>query len=94
MLRLACCFSTERDIEVCAPVHDAVLICAPLERLENDVARMRAAMDEASQIVLGGFKLGTDVTIIRYPERYMDPRGSVMWQRVQALIPQIKAEAT
>jgi DNA polymerase I len=37
MLRLACCFSTERDIEVCAPVHDAVLICAPLERLENDV---------------------------------------------------------
>ena len=26
MLRLACCFATERGIEVCAPVHDAVLI--------------------------------------------------------------------
>jgi DNA polymerase-1 len=33
MLRLACCISTERGIEVCAPVHDAVLICAPLDRL-------------------------------------------------------------
>jgi hypothetical protein len=35
MLRLACCLATERDIEVCAPVHDAVLICAPLDRLER-----------------------------------------------------------
>ena len=32
MLRLACCLATERGIEVCAPVHDAVLICAPLDR--------------------------------------------------------------
>ena len=38
MLRLACCLATERGIEVCAPVHDAVLICAPLDRLEDDVA--------------------------------------------------------
>ena len=33
MLRLACCLATERGIEVCAPVHDALLICAPLDRL-------------------------------------------------------------
>ena len=32
MLRLACCLATERGIEVCAPVHDAVLIAAPLDR--------------------------------------------------------------
>ena len=32
MLRLACCLATERGIQVCAPIHDAVLICAPLER--------------------------------------------------------------
>jgi hypothetical protein len=29
-LRLACCFGIERGIEICAPIHDAVLICAPL----------------------------------------------------------------
>ena len=40
MLRLACCLATERGIEVCAPVHDAVLICAPLDRLDDDVAGM------------------------------------------------------
>jgi DNA polymerase I len=88
MLRLACCLGTERGIEVCAPVHDAVLICAPLDRLEDDVARMRAAMAEASRIVLGGFELGTDAAIVRYPDRYMDKRGTVMWDRVMALITQ------
>jgi hypothetical protein len=41
MLRLACSLGTERGIEVCAPVHDAVLICAPLERLDADIAGMQ-----------------------------------------------------
>ena len=91
MLRLACCLATERGIEVCAPVHDAVLICAPLERLDADVARMQDAMREASQVVLNGFELRTDAAVVRYPDRYMDERGTVMWQRVMALLD--KAEA-
>jgi DNA polymerase I len=88
MLRLACCLGTERGIEVCAPVHDAVLICAPFERLEVDVERMRQAMAEASRIVLNGFELGTDAHIVRYADRYMDERGVVMWDRVMGLIDQ------
>jgi DNA polymerase I len=52
MLRLACCLAIERGIEVCAPVHDAVLICAPLDRLNAEVARMRACMAEASRAYL------------------------------------------
>jgi hypothetical protein len=47
---------------------------------------MRAAMAEASRIVLGGFELGTDVSITRWPARYMDSRGRVMWQRVLELL--------
>ena len=86
MLRLACCLATERGIEVCAPVHDAVLICAPLDRLERDVAEMEEAMREASRIVLDGFELGTDALRVRYPDRYMDERGVVMWERVMKLI--------
>ena len=82
MLRIACCLATERGVEVCAPIHDAVLICAPLDRLDEDVARMRAAMAEASRAVLAGFELGTDVVEVHYPERYMDPRRRVMWDRV------------
>jgi DNA polymerase I len=86
MMRLAACLATERGIEVCAPIHDAFLICAPLDRLEADVARMREAMAEASRIVLGGFELRTDSTIVRYSDRYMDGRGLAMWTQVVSLI--------
>ena len=93
MLRLACCLATERGIEVCAPVHDAVLICATLDRIDADVARMRAAMDEAARAVLDGFPIPTDVTIVRYPDRFMDKRGAVMWERVTRLLGQCQREA-
>jgi DNA polymerase I len=58
----------------------------PLKRLEHDIAKMRGAMAEASQVVLDGFKLGTDVSVTRWPDRYMDSRGVVMWQRVTELL--------
>jgi DNA polymerase I len=86
MLRLDCCLGTELGIEICAPVHDAVLICAPLERLDDDVATMKLAMAEASREVLNGFELGTDAQMVHYPDRYMDERGTVMWDRVMKLI--------
>jgi hypothetical protein len=67
-------------------VHDAVLIVSPLDQLHQDVRRMQEVMREASSIVLNGFELGTDATIITYPDRYADPRGAVMWEKVMALI--------
>jgi DNA polymerase I len=86
MLRIACCLATERGVEVSAPVHDAILISAPLDRLDADIAATRAAMAEASRAVLAGFELGSDVNIVRYPDRYMDKRGWVMWDRVMRLL--------
>jgi len=92
MLRVACCLATERGVEVCAPVHDAVLICAPLEQIEDDIAAMRAAMAEASRFVLAGFELNTDVKLTRWPDRYMDPRGRQMWERVCTLVAQAEPQ--
>ncbi|MGY4289613.1 DNA polymerase-1 [Bradyrhizobium sp. LM2.7] len=100
MLRLACCLATERGVAICAPVHDAALICAPNDRLDADIVTMRAAMAEASRAVLNGFELRTECPdefdetgkrnpfpqVVRYPQRYMDERGVVMWDKVMALI--------
>jgi hypothetical protein len=86
MTRIMCCLATERGVEVCMPVHDAFLICAPIERIEEDVAVMRAAMNEASRVVLDGFELRIDAHIVKYPDRYMDDRGRIMWARVLELI--------
>ena len=83
MLRLACCLATERGIGVCAPVHDALLVEAELEQLDQVVADAQAAMAEASRVVLGGFELRSEPKLIRYPDRYSDKRGEVMWRSVQ-----------
>ncbi len=86
MLRIASILLTEAGIRVCAPVHDALLIEAPLEELDQAIATTKSKMKEASGIVLGGFELGSDVKEVRYPDRYMDKRGVVMWDKVMNLI--------
>jgi DNA polymerase-1 len=88
MLRLACCFATERGVQVCAPVHDALLIEADSDRLDEALATARAAMAEASGIVLRGLVIGTDVNRTTWPGRYVDAkeRGEVMWGRVTGIL--------
>jgi DNA polymerase I len=86
MMRLAACLGTERGVEICGPIHDAFLIFAPIDQIDHAIAVMRGAMTEASRVVLNGFELGVDVSITRWPARYMDPRGAVMWERVIRLL--------
>lgn len=86
MLRLACCYAVERDIRVCAPVHDAVLIEAPLGDLDEAVAKAQQVMADASAKVLDGFRLRADAKIIRHPDRYMDERGEKMWTTVWRIL--------
>ena len=86
MLRLACCMATERAIQVCAPIHDAILIEAPLAELDEAVANTQTLMAEASAIVLSGFRLRSDAEIIRHPDRYQDERGQVMWGTVNRIL--------
>ncbi len=82
MLRLACCLVTEADITVCAPIHDALLIEAPLDLLDTHIQQTQALMAQASTVVLEGFALRSDVDIVRYPERYSDERGTQMWETI------------
>ena len=90
MLRVACILLTDAGVRVCAPVHDALLIEAPLEELDAAVATTQALMKQASAIVLDGFELRSDVNTVRYPQRYMDKRGLQMWNKVMPLIGQPK----
>ena len=86
ILRLACCYLVEAEITVCAPVHDAVLIEAAEADVDQIVAEARALMGKASRVVLGGFEVRTDAEVIRYPNRYDDPRGTAMWRKVAGMI--------
>ncbi len=80
MMRLACCNAVGEEIPVCAPIHDALLIEAPLTELTRAIEQTQEAMAKASQIVLDGFTLRTDVKQFRYPKHYRDKRSDRTWK--------------
>jgi hypothetical protein len=87
ILRISCILAARHGIRILAPVHDAVLIEAPLARIEADVVLMQEIMRRASRVVLnsdasGTHELRTDAKIIRYPDRYSDKRGEDIWAYV------------
>lgn len=86
MMRVAVAMAVEAGIELCMPVHDALLIHAPLDTLDSEVERLSSIMEEASRIVLDGFRLRSGQTIIRHPDRFIEDRGQDMWDLVQDIL--------
>jgi hypothetical protein len=85
MMRLAAIAATEEGLEIAAPIHDAFLLLAPLNQLEEDIERMQAIMTRAGAAVTGGMPVHTDVK--RVLGRYSDQRGATMWRTVMSLLP-------
>ncbi len=98
IMRLAAILATERGLGVCAIVHDAFLLEAPIEDMQQQVAELKECMDEASAVLLDGFVLGVDgwqlEKWIVYPNRYMDERGRGFWLEVEESLAKLAGEAT
>jgi DNA polymerase I-like protein with 3'-5' exonuclease and polymerase domains len=91
LFRLAYVWGARHGLTLIAPVHDAVLLEAPEDRIEADVALMREIMRRASRVILnptadGTIELRTDVKIIHYPGRFTDSRGTELWETVMKLL--------
>lgn len=82
ILRISCILAKDKDVKICLPVHDAVLIESPVESLDDNIEIMQECMIEAGRIVLDNFELRTDVVKVCWPDRYMDKRGKKMWDIV------------
>jgi DNA polymerase-1 len=91
MLRLACMLAHDAGVEICMPVHDALLVEGAEDNAEELIAKTITAMEDASELVLGGVRLrAQEEYIVRHPDRYKDPRGEVMWRRVWESIAEVR----
>jgi hypothetical protein len=86
ILMLAAIMLTEAGVEVCAPAHDAFLIKAPLDRIDEHVELARTIMQDVAKTVTGGFPIAVEHKVYPHGERYMDKRGQEMWDRVMGLL--------
>jgi hypothetical protein len=74
-------------------VHDAFLVEAPLDELEDTVARVCKIMEDASEVVLGvGKVVRVDANIVCYPDRYRDENAGDFYDQVMRLAHELEAE--
>jgi hypothetical protein len=93
MLRLSCCLALERGVKVIAPIHDALLIEAPAGQIEEAVTKTKAAMAEASRIILRNLELRTEVKIFQHPQLFSDKeKGLVMWRIVRQILRELEGK--
>jgi hypothetical protein len=93
IMRIAAIWAHRRGIELCGTIHDALLIEAPIERIEADVALTQEIMRRASRVVLGkGYELRASAKIVRYPDFYSDKRGEKIWEYVIELLEQYRPQ--
>jgi hypothetical protein len=92
LLRIACILMVENGITLCAPVHDAVLIQASDDLIEEHVAIGQTCMRLASQKMLSGFALSSEAVIIRHPQRFLDDGATEFWQRVITILQAVQAD--
>jgi DNA polymerase-1 len=87
MMRLASCEATEAGLNICAPIHDALLLEARADEIDAQIDQLSIIMQRASEFVLGDGRIcGVDVEKVVYPDRYSDARGTVMWNRVMDIL--------
>ncbi|SDG60573.1 MULTISPECIES: DNA polymerase [unclassified Duganella] len=91
MLRLACIQLVDSGVRVCATMHDALLIEAPIATLQHEIAMTQKIMAQASKDVLGGFEIQTSVQTCVYPNRFTNTRNSEMWNKVMAAVGQLQS---
>ena len=86
MTRLACCLATERGVLVCGPIHDAIMVEASLDGIDEAVATVKKTVGDKGRAVLEGHTVPVDAEVVRWPDRYRpDEEHREMWERVLRL---------
>ena len=87
ILRVACILFVENNLKIIAPILDAILIECDEVEADEIILKAQELMTEASTLVLGPENsIKTESDVIKYPERYFDPRGVGTWKRVLRIV--------
>ena len=93
MLQIAVIRMMSKGVEVCCPVHDAILGQAPIQYIEEAAALAGEAMDSASAALLDGYVLRRDMEVFRYPGRFVDSDGQAMWDKVSPILQELREDS-
>lgn len=89
IMRLATSRMVDAGLSICITVHDAVLLEASLEDIDQHVEIAKNCWRWASERVLK-FQLDADAKIVRYPDRYTDEDGTEAWNQLVQFLEEIE----
>jgi hypothetical protein len=92
ILRLAITALVANGFQVCAPVHDAVMLQVKTAEVPAAKAEIARIMEEATAAVIG-HPIPVDFKETTWPDRYADGRGARMWERVLDLLSACEAKS-
>jgi hypothetical protein len=92
LLRLASIRAMEAGLDVGAPVHDALLLCAPLGEIEEQAHELEQVMARASMELLDGVALRSETSITVFPDRYESEKGHDLWELTLKMLEEVKSE--
>jgi DNA polymerase I len=93
ILRVACVLGERRGLSIVAPVHDAIMSSAGVSDAEEQATALDTVMQDASAVVLRGYRLPSDVQIVRPRQSFHDKRGVEMWETIRRLVAKIEHQA-
>lgn len=86
VLRVCVTALEEAGFQVVAPVHDAVMVELNEHNWESELSETRQIMASASQAVVPGVVVRTDVDVTMPGEHFVDGRGTEVWDLVAPVI--------
>jgi hypothetical protein len=90
MMRGSAILAVRAGVSLVGTFHDQLATGVPLDRLEEQSEVTKACMTQASR-ALTGVAIGIDENIIRWPNRYSDPkgRGQETWDRTMRMLDEL-----
>ena len=85
MLRAAVVYMVRAGLTLCATAHDAIMIEAPLDRLDADVALAREIMERVSLSFTRGLLVRTEARLLRRGA-LPGAAGERMWRLITDLL--------
>jgi hypothetical protein len=86
MLRNAIIYAVGAGVGVIAPVHDALMIEAPIESINDACMKAKAAMRKASADILKAKEIRVDCEIVCYPHRFGTESHPGLWSDIDAIL--------
>jgi len=93
ILHVACILAERRGVAVVAPVHDAIMVEAAADQIDDASTALDRVMRDAAALVLRGYELPTDVQPVRAGGRFFEKRGVEMWDTITRLTAKLEKEA-